>query len=160
MPSRRSRRRAKSAKSKACNPGLWVRRRSQRVRFGYDSKSKSNGDLGSWREVFGSPAKSKLVGRRQWALSSSSLSLSLSLFAHGRDLTHTLSLSVFWKMVFEGKIKTEIILHHKHVRTEKHFQKMYFSCTIKYSHLRKSISGNHFQPILTQPKFSHCFRCI
>ena len=47
--SRRSRRHGSSAKSKACDPGLWVRRRSRKVRSGCDSKSKSNGDLGSWR---------------------------------------------------------------------------------------------------------------
>ena len=64
--------------------------------------------------------KSKLVGCRQWALSSSSLSLSLSLFlslslrAGAISLTHSLSLSVFWKMIFEGKIKTKIILHPTH----------------------------------------------
>ena len=49
VPSRRSQRRAKSAKSKACDPGLWVHRRSQRVRSGCNSKSKSNDDLGLWR---------------------------------------------------------------------------------------------------------------
>ena len=54
-------------------------------------------------------------------------------------------------MVFEGKIKTEIILHHKHVRTEKHFRKMHFSCATKHLYLQKSISGNNFQPIQTQP---------
>ena len=83
--------------------------------------AKSNDDLGSWREVSGSPAKSKLVGRRQWPLS-----LSLSLRAGAISLAHSLPLSVFRKMVFEGKIKTEINSHHKHVRTEKHFQKMHF----------------------------------
>ena len=52
--------------------------------------------VGSWREVSGSPAKSKLMVCRRWALSLSfSLSLSLSLFAHGRDLTLILSLSLF-----------------------------------------------------------------
>ena len=82
-----------------------------------------------------------------------SLSLSLSLCAPARSHLHTLSLSlsVFRKMVFEGKIKTEINLHHKHVRTEKNFRKMHFPCAIKHPHLRKRISGNHFQPIQTQP---------
>ena len=107
--------------------------------------------VGSWRKVSGSPAKSKLMGRWRWALSSSSLSL--SLFARGRDLTLTLtlSLSVFRKMIFEGKIKMEIILHPTHGQTKKHFWKMYFPCATKHPHLRKSISGNHFHPKQTQP---------
>ena len=108
--------------------------------------AKSNDDLGSWRKVSGLPAKSKLVGRQQWALS-----LSLSLHAGAISLAHTLSLSVFRKMVFEGKIKTEINLHHKHVMTKKNFRKMHFPCAIKHPHLRKSISENHFQLIQTQP---------
>ena len=105
--------------------------------------AKLNDDLGSWREVFGSPAMGSLFF----------LSLSLSLRAGAISLAHTLSLSVFRKMVFEGKIKTEINLHHKHVRTEKHFRKMHFPCASKHPHLRKSISGNHFQPIQTEPKY-------
>ena len=52
--------------------------------------------VGSWHEGSGSLAKSKAHGCRRWALFSSSLSLSLS---------------VFRKMRFEGKIKTEMILH-------------------------------------------------
>ena len=51
-----------SAKSKVFDPGLWVHRRSRRVRFGCNSKSKSNGEvegckveglwaLGSWRDL-------------------------------------------------------------------------------------------------------------
>ena len=81
------------------------------------------------------------------------LSLSLSLRAGAISLAHSLSLSVLRKMVFEGKIKTEINLHHKHVRTEKHFRKMHFPCATKHPHLRKSIFGNHFQPIQTEPKY-------
>ena len=98
--------------------------------------------VGSWHEVSGLPTKSKLVGRRRWALS-------LSLRAGAISLT--LSLSVFQKMIFEGKIKTEIILHPTHGQTEKHFRKMYFPCATKHPHLWKSISENHFHPIQTQP---------
>ena len=102
-------------------------------------------------EARGSPAMGSLF------FLSLSLSFSLSLVVRGHDFTHThtlsLSLSVFRKMVFEGKIKTEIILRHKHVRTEKHFRKMYFPCATKYPHLQKSIFGNHFHPIQTQPNF-------
>ena len=94
-------------------------------------------------------------------------SLSLSLFAHGRDLTLilSLSLSVFRKMIFESKIKTKIILHPTHGQTKKHFRKMYFSCTTKHPYLRKSISRNHFHSKQTQPKckwnsiFHHCKAC-
>ena len=49
--------------------------------------------LGLWREVSRSPAKSKLVGCRQWPLSSSSLSLSFSLCAPARSHLHTPSLA-------------------------------------------------------------------
>ena len=72
-------------------------------------------------------------------LSSSSISLSLS------------SLSVFRKMVFEGKIKKKIILHPNTRSTEKHFRKCYFPCATKHPHLQKSISGNDFHPKQTQP---------
>ena len=112
-----------------------------RCRRSRSRTAKLNDALGSWREVFGSPAMGSLFF----------LSLSLSLRAGAISLAHTLSLSVFRKMVFEGKIKTEINLHHKHVRTEKHFRKMHFPCTTKHPHLRKSISRNHFQPIQTLP---------
>ena len=69
------------------DPGLWVRRRSQWVQFEVEA-------LGSWHEVSGSPAKSKLVGRRQWPLSSSSLSLSLR--AGAISLAHSLSLYLYF----------------------------------------------------------------
>ena len=88
----------------------------------------------SWRKGSRSPAKSKARGRWRWALSLS------------------LSLSVFRKMRFEGKIKTEMILHLTHSQTEKHFQKMYFPCATKHPHLRKSISENYFHPKQTHPK--------
>ena len=95
--------------------------------------------VGSWHEGFGSPAKSKARGRRQWALSLS------------------LSLCVFQKIRFEGKIKTEMTLHPTHGQTEKHFRKMYFPCAIKHLHLRKSISGNHFHPKQTQSQSQFLF---
>ena len=43
------------------------------------------------------------------------------------------SLSVFRKIVFEGKIKTEINLHPHHRTTEMHFRKMHFPCATKHS---------------------------
>ena len=49
--------------------------------------------VGSWREISGSPAKSKVRGLPAMG-SLFFLSLSLSLFARGRDLTLTLSLSL------------------------------------------------------------------
>ena len=99
----------------------------------------------------------KSLGRRRsrssWVAGNglSLFPLSLSLFTRGRDLTLSLSLSIFRKMIFEGKIKTEIILHPTHGQTKNHFRKMYFPCATKYPHLWKSISGNHFHPIQTQP---------
>ena len=93
--------------------------------------------VGSWHEVSGLPTKSKLVGRRRWALS-------LSLRAGAISLT--LSLSVFQKMIFEGKIKMEMILHPNTRSTEKHFRKIYFPCATKHPHLRKSISGSDLKP--------------
>ena len=84
---------------------------------------------GAWS----SPATLKACGRRWWALS--------------------LSLSVFQKMRFEGKIKTEMILHPTHNQTKNHFRKMYFPCTTKHPHLRKSIYGKAFpKTIFTQNK--------
>ena len=147
--------------------GTWV---SDKVEgFGSPGKSKalSRRSMGQrlWLWVrgviwaLGSPAKSKIglwvcgfMARSLWvagkveargslAMGSLSLSLSLSLF-------------VFQKMIFEGKIKMEIILHQTHGQTEKHFQKMYFPCATKHPHLRKSISENHFHPKQTQPKAS------
>ena len=49
--------------------------------------------VGSWCEASRSPVKSKLVGCRRWALSSSSLSLCVRPRSH----SHSLSLSVFRK---------------------------------------------------------------
>ena len=88
--------------------------------------------VGSWRKGSRSPAKSKARGRWRWALS--------------------LSLSVFRKMRFEGKIKTEMILHPNTRSTEKHFRKIYFPCAIKHLHLRKSISESDLKLKQTQPK--------
>ena len=86
------------------------------------------------------------------SVSSSSLSLSLSLCLRAGAISLSLSsLSVFRKMIFEGKIKTEIILHPNTRSTEKHFQKIYFPCATKHPHLRKSISGSDFHPKQTQP---------
>ena len=79
------------------------------------------------------------------------LSPSLSLRAGAISLSLS-SLSVFRKMIFEGKIKTEIILHPNTRSTEKHFRKIYFPCTTKHPHLRKSISESDFHPKQTQPK--------
>ena len=76
-----------------------------------------------------------------WSPLMGSLSLSLSL-----------SLSVFLKMRFEGKIKTEIILHPTYGQTEKHFRKMYFSCATKYPHFRKNIFKNYFHQKQMHPK--------
>ena len=115
---------------------IWVRfeveveRQSQRVRSrralgsGFDLSLGAISLAGAWlaRGVCSLP------------LSSSSISLSLS------------SLSVFRKMVFEGKIKTEIILHPNTRSTEKHFRKIYFPCATKHPHLRKSIFGSDFHP--------------
>ena len=145
-------------------------RRSRRLWVAGEVKGSWSKIGGSKALALGSPAKSKiglcvrgtkslgcrrsrrLMGRRQWALSSSSLSI--SLFARGRDLTLTLSLSlsVFQKMIFEGKIKTEIILHPTHGQTEKNFRKMYFPCATKHPHLRKSISRISLKPKQTKPK--------
>ena len=127
------------------DPGLWVRRQSQWVRFEVEVEWRSGFVARSlWVagevKARGSPAMGSLFF----------LSLSLSLRAGAISLAHSLSLCVFRKMVFKGKIKTEINLHHKHVRTEKNFRKMHFPCTTKHPHLRKSISGNHFHPIQTQ----------
>ena len=130
------------------DPGLWVRQRSQWVRFEVKVKWRSRTTI--W--VRGAKSLGRRRSRSSWVAGNGlSLSLSLSLRASAISLAHSLPLSVFQKMVFEGKIKTEINSHHKHVRTEKHFQKMHFPCTTKHPHLWKSISGNHFQPIQTQP---------
>ena len=117
--------------------------------------SPARSKIGSW--VRGAKSLGRQRSRSSWVAGDglSLLPLSLSLFAHGRDLTLTftltLSLSVFRKMIFEGKIKTEIILHLTHGQTKKHFRKMYFPCATKHPHLRKSISGNHFHPKQRQP---------
>ena len=58
------------------------------------------------------------------------------------------------KIIFEGKIKTKIILHPNTWSTEKHFRKIYFPCATKHPHLQKSISRNDFHPKQTQPKYS------
>ena len=115
--------------------------------------SPARSKIGSW--VRGTKSLGRQRSRSSWVAGDglSLLPLSLSLFARGRDLTLTLtlSLSVFRKMIFEGKIKMEIILHPTHGQTKKHFRKMYFPCATKHPHLRKSISGNHFHPKQTQP---------
>ena len=116
---------------------LWVR--GVIWALGLPVKSK----IGLWvrgAKALGRRQSRRLVGRRRWALSSSSLSLSLSF-----------SLSVFRKMRFEGKIKTEMILHPNTRSTEKHFRKIYFPCTTKHQHLRKIISGNDLKPKQAQP---------
>ena len=82
--------------------------------------------VGSWREVSGSLVKSKAYGSpAMGSLFFLSLSLSLFLFLSlslcAGAISLSLSLSVFRKMIFEGKIKTEIILHPTHDQTEKHF---------------------------------------
>ena len=137
--------------------GFGVRR--ERSVLGCDenhSKSKSNGG------VEGCDSKSKSKGFGLWVQSLSGCDLSGRSLAGGRGvlspflfflyLTLTkLSLSVFWKMVFEGKIKMEIILHPNTRSTEKHFRKCYFPCANKHPHLRKSISGNDFHQKQTQP---------
>ena len=113
--------------------------------------------VGSWREVSRLSAKSKARGSLAMGspfFLSLSLSLSLSLFVRRHDLTLTFSLSVFQKMIFEGKIKTEIILHPTHGQIEKHFRKMYFSCATKHPHFRKSISGISLKPKQMEPTFS------
>jgi len=55
-------------------------------------------------------------------------------------------------MRFEGKIKTEMILHPNTWSTEKHFRKIYFPCATKHLHLSKSIFGSDMKPKQTQPK--------
>ena len=89
----------------------------------------------------------KALGRRR----------SWRLVVAGNGLSLSLSLCVFQKMRFEGKIKTEMTLHPTHSQTEKHFRKMYFPCAIKHLHLRKSISGNHFHPKQTQSQSQFLF---
>ena len=135
--------RSVSAKSKSNDdPSLWVRRRSQWVRFEVKVERRSQTMI--W--VRGAKSLGCRRSRSSWVAGnglsllplSLSLSLSLSVRAGAISLTLSLSLSIFRKMVFEGKIKAEIILHHKHVRTEKHFWKMYFPCATKHPHLRKS----------------------
>ena len=124
--------------------GMWVKSKTSLWVRG----AKSLGRQRSW---------SSWVASNGLSLLPLSLSLSLSLFTRGHDLTLTLSLSVFQKMIFEGKIKTEIILHPTHGQTEKHFQKIYFPYATKHPHLRKSIFRNHFHPIQMQPKCN--FNC-
>ena len=127
------------------------------------SKSKIDGSkalaLGSWCDLgfgFASEVEDWFVG--SWVHGAKSLgrrqSRSSWVAGHGLSLSLSLSLFVFQKMIFEGKIKMEIILHPTHGQTEKHFQKMYFPCATKHPHLRKSISENHFHPKQTQPKAS------
>ena len=77
--------------------------------------------------------------------------LSLSLRAGVISLSLNF-LSIFRKMIFEGKIKTEIILHPNTRSTEKHFQKIYFPCATKHPHLWKNISESDFHPKQIQPK--------
>ena len=135
---------------------LWVRG----VIWALGSPTKSK--IGLW--VRGPKSLGHRRSRSSW-VAGNGLSLSLSLCAWARSHSHSLSLSVFRKMIFESKIKTKIILHPTHGQTKKHFRKMYFSCTTKHPHLRKSISRNHFHSKQTQPKckwnsiFHHCKAC-
>ena len=137
---------------------IWVRfevkveRRSRRVRFKVEVAGLwALGSISLWvRSLWPELGWSEGCAL-SLSLLSLSLSLSLSLRAGAISLSLS-SLSVFRKMIFEGKIKTEIILHPNTRSTEKHFRKIYFPCVTKHPHLRKSIFGSDFHPKQTQLK--------
>ena len=156
--------------------------RQQKKSNSHKNQNRTEREIGSWvsGEVEGSksPAKSKVRGSKAlcswviWALGSPAKSKigswvrgtkalgrrrSRRLVVAGNGLFLSLSLCVFQKMRFEGKIKTEMTLHPTHGQTEKHFRKMYFPCAIKHLHLRKSISGNHFHPKQMQSQSQFLF---
>ena len=137
--------------------GLWVSGEVEGSKSPAKSKVRGSKALCSWVIwALGSPAKSKIGS---WVRGTKALGRRRSrrLVVAGNGLSLSLSLCVFQKMRFEGKIKTEMTLHPTHGQTEKHFRKMYFPCAIKHLHLWKSISGNHFHPKQTQSQSQFLF---
>ena len=121
-----------------------VERRSRRMRFEVERRSRSRTALCSGFDLFLgaiSLAGAWLAGGVcSLPLSYSSISLSLS----------SLSLSIFRKIVFEGKIKTEINLHPTHGQLKTIFEKCIFHAQPNTRKYGKAFS----KVIFTQNKHS------
>ena len=128
-----------------------VEQRSRRVWFEVERRSRSRTALRSGFDLFLgaiSLAGAWLAGGVcSLPLSSSSISLSLS------SLSLSLSLSIFRKIVFEGKIKTEINLHPTHGQLKTIFGKCIFHAQPNTRKYGKAFS----EVIFTQNKHSVSF---